>query len=59
MGAVPKRRISKGRKKRRRIKDVVEKQKLSTCPSCNSVKRQHEACPNCGKYKEEQVIATN
>ena len=59
MGAVPKRKISKGRKNRRRAHHALERPKLVNCPSCKSLKRPHEVCPNCGKYKDNEVIRTD
>lgn len=50
MGAVPKRKISKGRKRRRRNHDKLSAPSLSTCPKCGAVKRPHFRCPNCGHY---------
>jgi large subunit ribosomal protein L32 len=50
MGALPKRKISKARKRRRRNHDKLMKPSLSTCPKCGSVKRPHFKCPNCGHY---------
>ncbi|MFC1780087.1 50S ribosomal protein L32 [Patescibacteria group bacterium] len=58
MGAVPKRKISKGRKNRRRAHHALGKAKLVACPSCNKLKRPHQTCPNCGKYKDKEVIRT-
>lgn len=50
MGALPKRKISKGRKRRRRNHDKLVTPSLSTCPKCGAVKRPHFKCPNCGHY---------
>lgn len=58
MGAVPKRRISKGRKNRRRGHDDLETLNLVPCQSCGKLKRPHRVCPNCGKYKQEEVVKT-
>jgi large subunit ribosomal protein L32 len=58
MGAVPKRRISKGRKNRRRSQDALSVGKLIPCPSCKGLKRPHAVCPNCGKYKDKEMIKT-
>jgi large subunit ribosomal protein L32 len=52
MGAVPKRKISKARKNRRRAHDSLNKPALATCPKCGQSKRPHFKCPNCGHYGE-------
>lgn len=50
MGALPKRRISKGRKNRRRAHSALKKTALSICPKCKNKKRPHFECPSCGYY---------
>lgn len=52
MGAVPKRKISKGRKNRRRLGDVLKEPAMSKCPKCGETKRPHFMCQNCGYYGE-------
>lgn len=59
MGAVPKRKISKGRKGRRRSHHALNMEKLVDCPNCGKAKRPHMACQNCGKYKDKDVIKTD
>ncbi|MBN2015758.1 50S ribosomal protein L32 [Candidatus Dojkabacteria bacterium] len=59
MGALPKRRTSKGRKGRRRSHHALKKLNLVECPSCGKLKRSHEVCPNCGKYKGKDMIKTD
>lgn len=53
MGALPKRKLSKGRKNRRRFADKLTVKSLSKCLKCGARKRTHFECPNCGYYKEE------
>ncbi len=50
MGALPKRKISKGRKGRRRAHSALVKPNLSTCPKCGKPKRSHFECEFCGHY---------
>jgi len=56
MGALPKRRISSGRKGRRRSAIKLKLPTLTPCPNCGQPKRPHVACPNCGFYKGEEKI---
>lgn len=58
MGALPKRKISKGRKNRRRSHHALKVPTLVQCPYCNKLKRPHHVCPNCGKYKDKEMIKT-
>ena len=60
MGAVPKRKISKTRRDKRRTHDSLSLFHLVPCSDCGEMKRSHRVCPNCGKYKRRQIIpATN
>lgn len=59
MGAVPKTRISKGRKNRRRTHQKLKVTGLVECEYCGHKKKQHRVCPNCGKYKAKEVIKTD
>jgi large subunit ribosomal protein L32 len=52
MGAVPKRRISKGRKNRRRANDALSKATINKCPKCGHPKRAHFECKFCGYYEK-------
>jgi len=69
--AVPKRRTSKSRKRKRRTHWVVDKpnipksQKVRAegtrskkffCSNCGQVKPPHSVCPNCGYYRGRSVI---
>jgi large subunit ribosomal protein L32 len=54
MGALPKRKISKGRKNRRRAQDSLTTTKLATCPKCGKAKRPHFECSYCGTYKSSK-----
>ncbi len=50
MGALPKRKISKARKGRRRAHSALNKPALSKCPKCGKPKRPHFECAFCGYY---------
>ncbi len=58
MGALPKRKISKGRKNRRRSHHALKSKNLIPCPFCKKMKEPHVVCPNCGKYKDKEIIKT-
>jgi len=53
---VPKRRISKQRKRLRRAQLKIEAPGLVACPHCKALKRPHSVCPNCGQYKGRKVL---
>ena len=48
--AVPQRRISKTRKRMRRIHFKLEVEGLVTCPNCGEMIKAHHVCPKCGYY---------
>lgn len=53
--AVPKRRHSSTRGKKRRTHWKIATHSLSSCPQCGQSKLPHRACPRCGFYKGEEV----
>jgi large subunit ribosomal protein L32 len=57
MGAVPKRKISKARRDRRRAHDAIQTFHLVRCPSCGAMKRSHHMCLDCGTYGGRQILA--
>lgn len=56
MGPLPKRKISKGRRNRRRAHDAIGVPKLVSCTNCNSRMLPHRVCPNCGYYKGRSIL---
>ncbi len=56
--AVPKRRHSKSRSRKRRAKyyNGLQAPQLMDCPNCGASKEMHRACKNCGYYRGRQVI---
>lgn len=56
MGAVPKRRISKARRDRRRAHDSIKTFHLVRCSECGSMKRSHYVCLTCGTYRGRQIF---
>ena len=56
--ALPKRRQSKSRGKKRRTHYKSGIVSTTSCPQCSSQKIPHRACPNCGYYRGRPVIST-
>ncbi|HEX7117214.1 MAG TPA: 50S ribosomal protein L32 [Longimicrobiales bacterium] len=54
--AVPKKKVSKQRKRKRRTHYKADVPGLVPCPRCGDPKLPHRVCPSCGTYKDEQVI---
>lgn len=56
MGALPKQRVSKARRGRRRSHYRLELPQLVPCPNCKEMMVSHHACANCGKYRGRQIL---
>jgi len=56
MGPLPKRKISKGRRNRRRAHDAIGIPKLVKCDNCNARMIPHRVCPTCGHYRGREVF---
>lgn len=56
MTPLPKRKISKGRRNRRRAHDALNARKLIQCTNCGEVRLPHHVCPHCGHYKGREVV---
>ncbi len=54
--AVPKKRISKQRKRKRRTHYKAETRALRTCEQCGDPKLPHRVCSSCGYYRNEAVV---
>ena len=54
--ALPKKRHSKARGKKRRTHWKVKAGNLAPCPQCKELKPLHQVCPVCGFYKGKQVV---
>ncbi|HQN05211.1 MAG TPA: 50S ribosomal protein L32 [Anaerolineaceae bacterium] len=52
----PKRKLSKGRRDRRRAHDAIEGANLVQCANCGEMRLSHTVCPNCGHYQGREVI---
>lgn len=55
--AVPKRRQSSTRGKKRRSHDALTLPNPSACPQCGEPKMPHRVCPSCGYYKDRQAVS--
>ena len=56
MGALPKRKIAKARRGKRRSHLALTPPRLEECPQCHSPKLPHHVCRNCGNYAGREVI---
>lgn len=56
MGPLPKRKLSKGRRDRRRAHDAIGTPQLVACSHCKAMMLPHRVCPQCGYYKGRQVL---
>ncbi len=54
--ALPKRKHSHSRTRKRRTHQIIEMPDLAVCPECGNLKLPHFVCPHCGYYKDTQVI---
>lgn len=54
--AVPKRKISKSRRDKRRTHYKLSVPGMSVCPKCGEIKLPHRVCKSCGTYKDVDVI---
>ncbi len=52
----PKRKLSKGRRDRRRAQDALTALNLVQCSNCGEMRKPHTVCPNCGHYQGREVI---
>ena len=57
MPPLPKRKVSKGRRDRRRAHDALKALNLVQCSNCGHLRRSHTVCPHCGFYKGREVIS--
>ena len=56
MTPLPKRKISKGRKNRRRSHYHLQPTTLEVCAQCKELKMPHRVCPKCGTYNGALVV---
>ncbi len=54
--AVPKKRTSKQRQRKRRTHYKAAPVASQACPRCGDPKQSHRVCPGCGYYRDEAVL---
>jgi large subunit ribosomal protein L32 len=56
--AVPKKKVSKARRDKRRSSTwKLDTPNLTKCPKCGEYNLNHRVCANCGYYKGEEIVA--
>ncbi len=55
---MPKRKISKSRRNKRRTHWNLNEQNLVECPRCHEMKLPHRVCLECGYYNGKEVKAS-
>ncbi len=56
MTPLPKRKVSPGRRDRRRAHDALKARNVVVCPNCGEPRLPHRVCSNCGYYQGREVI---
>ncbi|MBK8134913.1 MAG: 50S ribosomal protein L32 [Chloroflexi bacterium] len=56
MGPLPKRKLSKGRRDRRRAHDALSLDHLVICETCGEYHIAHRVCPKCGTYRGNTIV---
>ncbi len=54
--AVPKKRHSHSRTRKRRSHDALTAPGWVTCAQCREPKQLHQVCPSCGYYRSREVM---
>jgi large subunit ribosomal protein L32 len=53
----PKRKLSKGRRDRRRAQDALQAINLVQCSNCGEMRLPHTVCPHCGHYQGREIVS--
>ena len=53
----PKRKLSKGRRDRRRAQDAISAVQTVQCSNCGEMRLSHTVCSKCGYYQGKEVIS--
>ncbi|MYD08789.1 MAG: 50S ribosomal protein L32 [Chloroflexi bacterium] len=59
MGPLPKRKVSKSRRNRRRAHDALTLNHLVECEGCGEYHIAHRVCLKCGWYRDTHAIEMN
>lgn len=54
--AVPKKKMSRTRRNRRRAHEALGRLHLVTCPTCSEMMRPHVVCQNCGTFRGVEYV---
>ena len=54
--SVPKNKVSKARRDKRRANWKLEVPGMAECPQCHEMKLSHRICKNCGYYDGQEVV---
>lgn len=57
--ALPKKRQSKARSRKRRTHYKSPAVATTSCAQCSQIKMPHRACPSCGYYRGRPVVSTS
>lgn len=55
--ALPKHKISKSKRDKRRTHQKLTAPNLTKCPECGETKQPHHACLECGAYRDKNINA--
>jgi large subunit ribosomal protein L32 len=56
--ALPKHKVSKSKRDKRRTHKKTAAPHVITCPECGEATLPHHACPTCGSYKGRKAVVT-
>lgn len=56
MPPLPKQKISRTRRDKRRTHDALKASNMVQCSNCGEMRLSHRACPDCGHYKGREVF---
>ncbi|MBU1702491.1 MAG: 50S ribosomal protein L32 [Candidatus Eisenbacteria bacterium] len=57
--ALPKRRHSNTRQRKRRTHWKLARPSTSSCARCGQPKRSHRICPHCGYYRGQEMVVVS
>jgi len=56
MPPLPKQKVSRTRRDKRRTHDSLKVSNMVQCSNCGEMRLSHRACPDCGHYKGREVF---